>query len=46
MLQARLTDAGVRNEYVFYPNEGHGWQGRTLADSFNTMGAFLHENVH
>ena len=46
MLQDRLTDAGVRNQYVFYPNEGHGWEGRTLANSFNLMESFLNENVH
>ena len=46
MLQDRLTVAGVRNQYVFYPNEGHGWQGRALANSFTIMEAFLNENVH
>jgi len=46
MLRAKLTDAGIRNEYVFYPNEGHGWQGRTLVNSFNIIEAFLNENVH
>ncbi len=44
-LQKKLTDAGVRNKFVFYPNEGHGWQGRMLADSFNIIEAFLNENV-
>jgi len=46
MLQGRLTDAGVPNRFVFYPTEGHGWQGRTLANSFSMMEAFLNENVH
>ena len=46
MLQDRLTNAGVPNQFVFYPNEGHGWQGRTLANSFSIMEAFLNENVH
>jgi acetyl esterase/lipase len=46
MLQDRLTDAGVCNQYVFYPNEGHGWQGRTLANSFRIIETFLNENVH
>lgn len=45
-LQSKLTDAGVRNRYIFYPNEGHGWQGATLANSFRIIEAFLKENVH
>ncbi len=45
MLQQKLIDAGVRNQYIFYPNEGHGWQGRTLANSFSMIEAFLNENV-
>ena len=46
MLQDWLTNAGVRNQYIFYPNEGHGWQGRTLANSFGIIETFLNENVH
>ena len=45
MLQNRLTAAGVRNQYIFYPNEGHGWQGRILANSFSKIKKFLSENV-
>jgi len=43
-LQARLKAAGVINQYVFYPTEGHGWQGSNLADSFDQVKDFL--NVH
>jgi len=46
MLRAKLTNAGVINQYVLYPNEGHGWQGANLNDSFNKIEAFLNENVH
>ncbi len=42
----KLTNNGVINQYVLYPNEGHGWQGANLNDSFNKIEAFLNENVH
>jgi len=41
-----LTDAGIHNEYLFYPNEGHGWHGNTRANSFNKIEAVSNENVH
>lgn len=42
-LQKRLTSAGVRNEFIFYPNEGHGWRGETMIDSFNNIETFLNK---
>ena len=45
ILQNKLTKAGIKNQFVFYPNEGHGWRGETLADSFNKIETFLNENV-
>ena len=44
-LQAKLQSAGVINQYVFYPNEGHGWLGPDLYDSFNKIQSFLSANV-
>jgi acetyl esterase/lipase len=44
-LKAKLDAAGVVNQYVFYPNEGHGWFGANLYDSFNKIEAFLKANV-
>lgn len=41
-----LTNAGVINQYVFYPTEGHGWVGLNLVDSFNKIQAFLTANVN
>jgi len=46
ILQNKLTKAGVKNQLVLYPNEGHGWHGDTLSDSFNKIETFLNENVH
>ena len=44
-LQTKLQASGVINQYVFYPNEGHGWAGADLIDSFNKIQAFLSANV-
>lgn len=45
MLYNKLKSLNVVNQYVFYPNEGHGWFGLTLDDSFNKVQVFLEANV-
>jgi acetyl esterase/lipase len=45
LLKNKLQTAGVLNEYVYYPNEGHGWFGATLDDSFNKIQVFLTNTV-
>jgi acetyl esterase/lipase len=45
-LRDKLQTAGVTNQYVFYPTEGHGWVGAVLKDSFDKVQAFLHANVN
>ncbi len=44
-LQARLDAAEVINQYVFYSEEGHGWHGANLIDSFDKIKAFLNAYV-
>lgn len=44
-LHARLDVNNVENEFVFYPNEGHGWMGPQLLDSFDKMGLFINQHV-
>lgn len=44
-LKRRLDAAGVTNELVVYPNERHGWQGKTLTHSFNAIESFLRQHV-
>jgi len=44
-LQAKLNTAGVPNQYVFYPSEGHGWAGANLTDSYLKIAAFLTTHV-
>lgn len=41
ILKDKLSAAGVAHQFVYYPNEGHGWFGATLEDSFNKIEAFL-----
>jgi acetyl esterase/lipase len=44
-LKNKLVENGVVNQYIFYPNEGHGWTGANLTDSFEKIEAFLKANM-
>ncbi len=44
-LTAKLLQKAVVTQYVFYPNEGHGWTGLNLTDTLNKIIAFLNANV-
>lgn len=44
LLKNKLMEKGVAHEYVFYPNEGHGWRGANLADSFEKIAKFLRKH--
>jgi acetyl esterase/lipase len=46
LLKNLLTNAGVVNQYVFYPNESHGWIGPNLDDSFDKITQFLTTHVN
>ena len=46
LLQSKLQAAGVANQLVIYPYEGHGWTGASLEDSYNQIQAFLQAHVH
>jgi acetyl esterase/lipase len=45
LLKNKLQSAGVANQLVVYPNEGHGWTGASLEDSYNQIVSFLHAHV-
>jgi dipeptidyl aminopeptidase/acylaminoacyl peptidase len=45
ILKNKLDASGVKNEFVVYPGEGHGWVGVPLQDSFDKIIAFLTANV-
>lgn len=40
-----LNAYGVPNQLVYYPDQGHGWDGADLADSFDKIVAFLHRYI-
>jgi len=40
-LHARLDSLHVINQLVVYPDEGHGWTGDNLTDSFNKIQDFI-----
>ena len=44
-LNNRLTNAGVKKQYIIYPTESHGWVGINMLDTFNKITAFITENV-
>lgn len=41
----KLNEAGVYNEYIYYANEGHSWEGPNLDDSFNKIEKFIRQHV-
>ena len=41
LLKDDLQAKGISHEYYFYPQEGHGWEGQPLTDSFDKIVAFL-----
>jgi acetyl esterase/lipase len=45
LLKSKLDSAGVANQYVFYPNNGHGWVGADMNDSFDKIEAFIKQYV-
>lgn len=40
-LSAKLELLGVAHEYTFYENEGHGWAGDNLLDTWTKLKAFI-----
>lgn len=45
LLNNQLNAVGATCQYIFYANEGHGWTGNNLIDSFDKMEAFLKKHV-
>lgn len=46
LLRDALTEAGVYNEYNFYPDGGHGdWNQIIMAEVYNKMTTFLQEQL-
>lgn len=45
LLRNKLKELSVPHQYVYYPNEGHGWRGDNLQDSLDKVAAFLQRHV-
>jgi len=43
-LNTKLDQLGVLNEYILYPNEGHGWVGTELLDTWFKLKTFTQAN--
>ena len=41
LLKNKLQKLGVTHQYIYYPNEGHGWRGSNLSDSLEKIATFL-----
>jgi len=46
MLVDKLNQFNVVNQYIIYPGEGHGWDGKNLTDTYLKIAAFLNKNVN
>jgi acetyl esterase/lipase len=46
LLHTLLDKAGVSNEYILYPSEGHGWRKPALQDSYDKIGRFIKKYVN
>jgi acetyl esterase/lipase len=44
-LRDKLALNNIVHQYVFYPNEAHGWAGANLLDSYLKIQTFLNTNV-
>lgn len=40
-LHEKLNELNVINEFTFYENEGHGWEGSALLDTYVKLEAFI-----
>lgn len=46
LVRDKLQSLGVANQYVFYTDKGHGWDGLELLDSFDKITTFLTLHMH
>ncbi|WP_241489657.1 prolyl oligopeptidase family serine peptidase [Lacinutrix algicola] len=40
-MDAKLTELNIIHEFTFYPNEGHGWTGTNLFDTWSKLKSFI-----
>jgi len=44
-MDARLEELGVTHEFTLYPNEGHGWTGLNLLDTWTKLKLFTETHL-
>ena len=44
-LDSQLTNLGVPHEFTFYEEEGHGWYGQNLTDTFNKISNYINQHL-
>ncbi|WP_248722796.1 alpha/beta hydrolase [Seonamhaeicola sp. ML3] len=44
-LRDKLVDLNVNHEFTLYPNEGHGWTGLNLLDTWTKLKVFIINNL-
>ena len=42
-LDSQLSNLGVPHEFSFYEEEGHGWYGQNLTDTFNKISNYINQ---
>jgi len=42
-LDSQLTNLGVTHEFTFYEEEGHGWVGQNLEDTFTKISNYINQ---
>lgn len=40
-MHEKLNSLNIINEFTFYENEGHGWEGEALNDTYTKLSAFI-----
>lgn len=40
-METKLTELGVTHSFTLYPEEGHGWEGDALLDTWATLKSFV-----
>lgn len=43
-MDAKLTQLGVKQDFTFYPEERHGWEGTNALDTWTKLKLFAETN--
>jgi len=42
-MDSKLFNLGVPHEFTFYQDEGHGWVGQNLEDTFTKISNYINQ---